>query len=89
MDPTYRDRGCPNTKRLKILIKPVAKYVMMDGLGDLCKVLNAVQQHNETATGYRIKDKRRSSHERRMNIIAIEPIYAFEFSMIRIKGRDS
>jgi hypothetical protein len=89
MGPTYRDRGCPNTKRPKILIKPVAKYVMMDGLGDLYKVLNAVQQHNETATGYRIKDKRRSSHERRMNIIAIEPIYAFEFSMIRIKGRDS
>jgi hypothetical protein len=27
--------------------------------------------------------------ERRMNIIAIEPDYAFEFSMIRIKGRDS
>jgi hypothetical protein len=36
---------------------------MMDGQGDLYTVLNAVQQHNETATGYRIKDKRRSSHE--------------------------
>jgi hypothetical protein len=74
---------------------------MMDGQGDLYTVLNAVQQHNEAATGYRIKDKRRSSHEavrydthsylwtpsggvtaireRRMNIIAIEPNYAFEF----------
>jgi hypothetical protein len=89
MDPTYRDGGCPNTKRPKILIKPAAKYVMMDGLGDLYTVLNVVQRHNETAICYRIKDKRRLSHERRMNIIAIEPNYAFEFSMIRIKGRDS
>jgi hypothetical protein len=90
-----------DAKKPKILITPAAKYVMMDGQGDLYTVLNAVQQHNEAATGYRIKDKRRSSHEavrydtqsylwtpsgrkaikeRRMNIIAIEPNYAFEFS---------
>jgi len=81
---------------------------MIDGLVDLYTVLNAVQQHNETAIGYRIKTRGdqamkqfdmtlnptkskggASIKEHLTNIIAIEPNYAFEFSMIRIKGRDS